>query len=135
MVPEIFRIAQDLLIVNISCIPAAKNLPNGRNAHTSIFNHSTWAMMFYQEALRIHKHFALFCIVSKTQDSFIHNIPVERYHKAFGDECFGAHPYQQQHGVIIRDRFSYGGLSLSQPMASRYRRLNSHISELYAYKY
>ena len=83
IVPELFRISQDIVIVNISCIAAAKNLPCGNNAHTSILPHSTWGMMFWQEALRTNKHFALFCTVSQTQDSFIHNIPLERYHKAF----------------------------------------------------
>jgi len=133
VVPELFRIAQDIVIVNISCTPAAKLLPNGKNAHTSILPLTTWAMMFWQEALRTNKHFALFCTVSELKDTFIHNVPIERCQGAFSDKCFCLSP-SQHHGLAIRSKFSFDGLNLSEPMKQTDRWVRSHISHILRYR-
>jgi hypothetical protein len=133
IVPELFRVSKDLVITNISCIPAAKKLPNGRNAHTSLLPPMAWVMMFWQESLKADKSFALFMTVSNDEDSFVHNIPVERHKSSFHDQVFDIAAGDRNIVTHPRRKKTINGLDLSQAMDPSTRWLKSHVSSILSY--
>ena len=50
IVDEIFGYAKKFVYANVACYPAAKRLPNGENAHTTIKPIEYWADVFKQTA-------------------------------------------------------------------------------------
>ena len=88
IIPEIFRIAKSCIILNISCVPAKKSLPNGKNCHTSVFDPTVWMMMVWQESLRCNIPFALFTTIEKEKYKLIHNMPFKSSSFAFSAQSF-----------------------------------------------
>ena len=131
IVPELFRVAKNIVIANISCIPAAKKLPNGRNAHTSLLSPQTWLLMFWQESLRTGKDFALFNTVSPDRDLFCHSIPFERHVYAFSDQFF-LMPSDTP-AFTNRSKVSFNGNKVCSEMSPFERWRQTHISTLFSY--
>ena len=92
ILPKLFQISKKVIILNISCIPARKTLPDGRNLHTCLMSPETWLMMTWQASKLYNKPFALFLTVGKERSQLVHNLPLEYSEFCFQPAAF--YPYQ-----------------------------------------
>lgn len=122
------------VIVNISCIPAVKILPNGLNAHTSLISPEAWSMIFWRESLRTSKKFCLFTTVKRHTYNLIHNFD---YDDAciFEDNLFGFDnpDIEVIAGVKTNEDLSTAP-KISGTMNGLERFILSHINTLYKLK-
>ena len=59
VVDEIFSYAKKMVFLNIACFEAVKTLPDGRNAHISIFSPEDWVQMLAEKS-RNFKHLTIY---------------------------------------------------------------------------
>lgn len=104
MIPELFRVARFCLVLNISCRPASKLLPNGLNMHTSLFDPSVWLMMLWQESLRTDLPFALFTTYAPHCHYLVHNLPLRsKFCWAFNHSSFSKGKFSTLGGKSLSD--------------------------------
>ena len=56
---EIFSYAKKMVFLNVACFKAMKTLPDGRNAHISIFSPDDWIQMLAEKS-RNFKHLTIY---------------------------------------------------------------------------
>ena len=93
---DLFKKAKSAVVLNISCIPAGKLLPDQTNHHSSLFTPETWITLINSVAERQGKIFALFLTVEKNKSVLAHNIPYELHDYAFQD--YSLYPFQDENG-------------------------------------
>jgi len=59
VVDEIFSYAKKMVFLNVACFKAMKTLPDGRNAHISIFSPNDWIQMLAEKS-RNFKHLTIY---------------------------------------------------------------------------
>lgn len=59
VVDEIFSYAKKMVFLNVACFEAVKTLPDGRNAHISIFSPDDWIQMLAEKS-RNFKHLTIY---------------------------------------------------------------------------
>ena len=127
---NLFEKAEKVVILNISCVPAGKSLPDGSNHHSSIFKPETWVTLVNSLAMSHGKIFALFLTLEKNQSSLVHNIPYEWHDYAFQDFAF--YPFLDKNGPVDTwYKFFNNKLESLEKMSPDERWMKTHIHYLY----
>ena len=70
VVEEIFSYAKKIVFLNVACFEALKILPDGRNAHISVFSPNDWIQMLAEKSRKFkHLKIYLFADTMKEQDT------------------------------------------------------------------
>ena len=70
VVEEIFSYAKKIVFLNVACFKALKVLPDGRNAHISVFSPDDWLQMLTEKSRKFkHLKIYLFADTMEEQDT------------------------------------------------------------------
>ena len=67
VVDEIFGYARKMVFINVACFKAMKTLPDGRNAHISVFDPDDWLQLFAHKS-RDYKHLTIYVFADTMTD-------------------------------------------------------------------
>ena len=71
VVNEMFEFANDMVFINVACYEALANLPNGKNAHVSVFDAMWWCGFISAIASNYTKKALLVCTNQKKENKYV----------------------------------------------------------------
>ena len=76
VIEEIFDFSRKVVFLNVACYPADKTLPNGKNAHVSIFHPLWWFGFIFCIASKFQKKCFLVCTTIENGNRKYHNFAI-----------------------------------------------------------